>query len=174
MIAITGMGLAGVLRLTWVHDNLAHVLDDSQANETSRTWTGLACSGPRPDRGRRRRQRWCCGAWPPGASSPNPLRKLRASSPPNTLGCSRPLSAYPADDPERAEQLWEDFRAIWSHTRSANHVVPEFRHGTGLTRFAPGRTLACSHSAASASRTVRIGQPSTLRRARRPEGGRRL
>ena len=28
--AITGMGLTGVLRLTWVHDQLAHVLDHSQ------------------------------------------------------------------------------------------------------------------------------------------------
>jgi len=44
-IAISGMGLTGVLRLTWVHDNLAHVLDYSQADETSGTWTGLACPG---------------------------------------------------------------------------------------------------------------------------------
>ena len=43
-IAITGMGLTGVLRLTWVHDDLAHVLDHSQA-DTSGTWTGLACPG---------------------------------------------------------------------------------------------------------------------------------
>ena len=26
-IAITGMGLTGTLRITWVRDNLAHVLD---------------------------------------------------------------------------------------------------------------------------------------------------
>ena len=44
-IAIAGMGLTGVLRLTWVHDNLAHVLDHSHADETSGTWTGLACPG---------------------------------------------------------------------------------------------------------------------------------
>ena len=44
-IAISGMGLTGVLRLTWVQDNLAHVLDYSQADETSGTWTGLACPG---------------------------------------------------------------------------------------------------------------------------------
>ena len=44
-IAITGMGLTGVLRLTWVHDNLAHVLDHSHTDETSGTWTGLACPG---------------------------------------------------------------------------------------------------------------------------------
>ena len=36
--AITGMGLTGVLRLTWVQDNLAHVLEHSQADETSGTW----------------------------------------------------------------------------------------------------------------------------------------
>ena len=44
-IAITGMGLTGVLRMTWVQDNLAHVLDHSQADETSGTWTGQACPG---------------------------------------------------------------------------------------------------------------------------------
>src|SRR5260370_9092151 len=44
-IAITGMGLTGVLRMTWGQDNLAHVLDHSQADETSGTWTGQACPG---------------------------------------------------------------------------------------------------------------------------------
>ena len=44
-IAITGMGLTGTLRLTWVQDNLAHVLDHSRTDETSGTWTGLACPG---------------------------------------------------------------------------------------------------------------------------------
>src|SRR5262249_19766985 len=44
-IAITGTGLTGLLRITWVHDNLAHVLDHSHTDETSGTWTGLACPG---------------------------------------------------------------------------------------------------------------------------------
>jgi hypothetical protein len=39
------MGLTGVLRITWVHDNLAHVLDHSHTDETSGTWTSLACPG---------------------------------------------------------------------------------------------------------------------------------
>ena len=49
-IAISGMGLTGLLRLTWVQDNLAHVLDYSQADETSGTWTnpGLPRSRPGP------------------------------------------------------------------------------------------------------------------------------
>jgi hypothetical protein len=42
-IAISGMGLTGVLRLTWVQDNLDHVLEHCETDETSGTWTGLAC-----------------------------------------------------------------------------------------------------------------------------------
>jgi hypothetical protein len=34
-----------VLRITWVRDNLAHVLDHSHTDETTGTWTGLACPG---------------------------------------------------------------------------------------------------------------------------------
>jgi len=42
-IAITGMGLTGVLRVTRVQDNLAHVLDHGHTDETLGTWTSLAC-----------------------------------------------------------------------------------------------------------------------------------
>jgi hypothetical protein len=38
-ISITSMGLTGTLRITWVRDNLAHVLDHSHTDETSGTWT---------------------------------------------------------------------------------------------------------------------------------------
>ncbi len=40
-MSITGPGLAGVLRMTWVQDHLVHVLHHSRT-ETSGTWTGLA------------------------------------------------------------------------------------------------------------------------------------
>ena len=43
-ISITGMGLTGVLRITWVRDNLAHVLDHSHTDETTGPF-GLACPG---------------------------------------------------------------------------------------------------------------------------------
>ena len=46
-ISIDGTKLTGVLRLTWMSDQLAHVLEHSQADEPSGTWTGLAC----PDHG---------------------------------------------------------------------------------------------------------------------------
>jgi hypothetical protein len=42
-----GFGLGGSLRLTWVTDHLAHVLEHVEVDEASGTWTGLAC----PDHG---------------------------------------------------------------------------------------------------------------------------
>ena len=41
--SITAPGLSGVLRMTWVHDDLAHVLEHADTDEPSGTWTGLAC-----------------------------------------------------------------------------------------------------------------------------------
>ena len=41
--AITAPGLSGVLRMTWLHDDLAHVLDHADIDEPSGTWTGQAC-----------------------------------------------------------------------------------------------------------------------------------
>ena len=55
-LAITGMGLTGVLRLTWVHDNLAHVIEHGQTDETSGTWT-IWAGLPRPRPAPRRRRR---------------------------------------------------------------------------------------------------------------------
>src|SRR6266567_4036946 len=40
---IEGAGLRGVMRLTWVEDHLAHVLDHCETDEPSGAWTGLAC-----------------------------------------------------------------------------------------------------------------------------------
>ena len=37
--SITAPGLSGVLRMTWVHDDLAHVLEHADVDEPSGTWT---------------------------------------------------------------------------------------------------------------------------------------
>ena len=136
-IAITGMGLTGVLRITWVQDNLAHVLDHSQTDETSGTWTGLACP----------RHGLALGADVDNAV----LRHLAAESELADLIWEAPdeltaehgqvfqaaMDAYQAGDSKRAEQLWENLRVIWSQAWSSNYAVLEFMQGTGLTRFAP-------------------------------------
>jgi hypothetical protein len=138
-IAIAGMGLTGVLRMTWVHDNLAHVLHHSQADETSGTWTGLACPGY---------------GLPLGTDVDNvTLQHLAAGGEIADLVWDAPdelttehgevfqaaIRAYHAADPERAEELWKNLRAIWSQAWSANYAVLEFFQGTGLTRFSPAK-----------------------------------
>jgi hypothetical protein len=135
-LAITGMGLTGVLRLTWVQDNLAHVLETSHTDATSGTWTGLACPGD---------------GLPVGADVDNAvLREMATGSEladliweaPDQLAADHgqvfqaAMHAYHVGDSKRAEQVWENLRAIWSQTWSANYAVLEFMQGTGLTRFA--------------------------------------
>ena len=136
-ISIDGMGLTGVLRLTWVQDNLAHVLDHSDSDETSGTWTGLACPG----------HGLALGTDVDNAT----LRHLAAGSEiadltwevPDELAAKHAqvfqdaMRAHRGGDSERADRRWEDLQAIWSRAWSANYAVLEFMQGTGLTRFAP-------------------------------------
>lgn len=136
-ISITGTGLTGVMRLTWVHDNLAHVLGHSQAGETSGTWTGLAC----PIHG-----------LPIGADVDHAtLRYLAGHSQIADLAWEAPadlttehaqtfqsaIQAHNIGEIERAEQLWKKLQAIWSQAWSANCAVLEFLQHTGLTQFSP-------------------------------------
>ena len=136
-IAIDGMGLTGVLRITWVQDNLAHVVDHSHSDETSGTWTGLACPG----------HGLALGTDVDNAM----LQHLAARSGIADLTWEAPdeltaehaqvfqatMRAYHAGDSQHANQLWENLQAIWSRAWSANYAVLEFMQGTGLTRFAP-------------------------------------
>jgi len=136
-IAVTGMGLTGVLRLTWVQDNLAHVLEHSHTDETPGTWTGLACPGHGlalgTDVDDATLQRLAAGGeiadlvW----EAPEELTAEHAQVFRDAMG------AHSAGDSERASRLWEDLQAIWSKAWSANYAVLEFMQGTGLTRFAP-------------------------------------
>ena len=136
-IAISSMGLTGVLRLTWVHDNLAHVLEHCETDEPSGTWTGLAGPG----------YGLALGADVDNAM----LREMAAGSELADLIWEAPdqftadhaqafrdaIRAHHAADPERADRLWKNLGAIWSQAWSANYAVLEFMQGTGLTRFSP-------------------------------------
>jgi hypothetical protein len=134
-IAITGMGLTGVLRITRVQDNLAHVLHHSHADETPGTWTGLACPGHGlalgADVDNATLQRLATGSeiadltW----QAPDQLTAEHAQA------FQAAIRAHHAGDSERAEQLWENVRAIWSQAWSANYAVLEFFQNTGLTQF---------------------------------------
>jgi hypothetical protein len=137
VLAITGMGLTGVLRLTRVQDNLAHIMEHCEIDEPSGTWTGQAG----PDYG------LALGADVDNAV----LQQLAGGSEIADLIWEAPdeliadhtqvfhaaIGAYHAGDSERAEQHWQDLRAIWSHAWSANYAVLELMQGTGLTRLSP-------------------------------------
>jgi hypothetical protein len=47
------------------------------------------------------------------------------------------IAAYRTAEPERAEELREQVRALWSRAWPANYAGLEFLQGTGLSRFSP-------------------------------------
>jgi hypothetical protein len=136
-IGITGMALTGVIRMTWVQDDLAHVLEHAHADETSGTWTGRAC----PE------HRLVLGGDTDGAT----LRRLAGQGEIADLTWEAPddlaaehgqvfqaaIAAYQAAEAERAEELWEKVRAVWSRAWSANYAALEFLQDAGLSKFSP-------------------------------------
>jgi hypothetical protein len=138
-IGITGMGLTGVVRMTWVQDDLAHVLDHARTDETPGAWTGRAC----PDFA------LALGGDVDAAT----LRRLAGQGEIADLTWEAPddvaaeharvfqaaIAAYQAADPVRAERLWEEVRAVWSRAWSANCAALEFLQDAGLSRFSPAK-----------------------------------
>ena len=135
--ATEGAGLGGVLRLTWVSDRLTHVLDHSQTDEPTGTWTGLAC----PDHG------LALGADVDTATlqrlaADGDIADLTWEAPADfTAGhgrlCLAAIKAYQAGERETGEQLWQQVQTLWSRAWSANHHTLMLMQNTGLTRFAP-------------------------------------
>jgi hypothetical protein len=133
-------GLSGVLRITWVTDNLAHVLQHSQSDETSGTWTGLAC----PDHGLK------IGADVDNAElqrlARGEIADLIWEAPPDFTTehgqlCLAAVTAYQTGDHDKAEQFWDQLRSLWSRAWSANHNAIWLMQNAGLTRFSAEKPL---------------------------------
>jgi len=135
--SIDGPKLTGVLRLTWMSDHLAHVLEHSQTDEPSGTWTGLAC----PDHG-----------FAPGTEvDPGTLQRLSAHGDIADLVWEAPadltaehgqlsltaIHAYQTGDRETGERLWQQAQTLWARAWSANYEALKLMQAAGLTRFAP-------------------------------------
>ncbi len=135
--AITAPGLSGVLQMTWVHDDLAHVLEHADVDEPSGTWTGLAC----PD------HELVLGGDVDNAT----LRRLAADGKLADLTWEAPeelatehgqafqatMQAYQAGDSESAERHWRELRAIWSRAWAANYATLELLQNAGISTFSP-------------------------------------
>jgi hypothetical protein len=134
---VPGADLRGVLRLTWAQDGLAHVLEHCGTDEPPGTWTGLAC----PDHGLAigtdvdtavLRRLADCGEiadliWEADADLAAEHGQLFQAA----------IQAYNAGSSGRAEQLWQQVRAVWSRARAANCAALELMQRAGLTRFSP-------------------------------------
>jgi hypothetical protein len=134
---IDGAKLTGVLRLTWVSDDLAHVLGHSQTDEPTGTWTGLAC----PHHG------LALGADVETAT----LQSLSADRDIADFIWEAPadltarhgqllraaIQAYQNGQHETGEQLWRQAHTLWSQAWSANYEALKLMQAAGLARFAP-------------------------------------
>ena len=134
---IEGAGLRGAMRMTWVQDHLAHVLEHCETDEPSGAWTGLAC----PDHG------LALGGDVDNAT----LRRLSAQGEIADLIWEAPgelaaehgqlfqaaIQADQAGKPKVGEQLWQQVQAIWSMAWSANYAALKLLQNAGLTRFSP-------------------------------------
>jgi len=124
--------LSPVLRLTWVSDQLAHVLDHAQLGEPSGTWTGLACPyhglQPGTDVDDSVLQHLAQGdladlIW----EAPDDFTAEHAS-----VGLAA-VRAWQAGQVEEGERLWKETNALWSTAWSANHQAMELLQASGLT-----------------------------------------
>jgi hypothetical protein len=134
---IEGSGLIGTMRMTWLSDHLAHVLEHCQNDEPSGAWTGLAC----PDHG------LALGGDVDNAI----LRRLAAQGeiadliwePPGELAAEHgqllraAIRAGQAGRSETGERLWQQVQAIWSIAWSLNYAALKFLQNAGLARFCP-------------------------------------
>jgi hypothetical protein len=134
-----GLGLGGTLRLTWVTDHLAHVLEYSETNETSGTWTGLAC----PDHGLQ------VGSDVDNATllrlaGQDQIADLIWEAPADFAAehgqvCAAAIQAHLRGDAEEGARLRKQVVALWSQAWSANYQALELMQGAGLTRFSAAK-----------------------------------
>ena len=130
--------LGGVMRLTWVADHLAHVLEHSQSDEPTGTWTGLAC----PDHGLEI-----------GTDVDNSTLLYLAHGDLADFIWEAPadftaehgrfvlaaIRAHQAGELEAGQQLWQQAQALWSHAWSANNKALGLLQASGLSRFFPDK-----------------------------------
>jgi hypothetical protein len=133
--SITAPGLSGALRMTWLHDDLAHVLEHADTDEPSGTWTGLAC----------RDHELALGCDVENVT----LRRLAADGKVADLvweasadltaahgqAFQAAMEAYRTGQSELAEQHWQQLQTIWSRAWAANCAALELLQNAGITTF---------------------------------------
>jgi hypothetical protein len=135
----SGSPVNGILRLTWVTDSLAHVLEHAGTDEPTGTWTGDAC----PDHG------LAIGA---DVDTSKVLELCAAGQiadliwePPDEIAdqhsraFAKAMEAHQARDLNLANQHWDKLTAIWSRAWTANCGALDLIQHTGIATFAPAK-----------------------------------
>ncbi len=138
-MTVTGIpaaGPGGVLRLTWVRDRLAGVLEHCGTDDIRHLdRPGLRRSWP--GRGRRRRHRdRAAVVCPRPARRPDPRSPAGLTAEHGQLFRAA-IQAYHAGQAEAAGQLRDKARAVWARTWAANLAALGLMQVAGLTRFSP-------------------------------------
>jgi hypothetical protein len=138
-VGIMGTGLSGVLRMTWVQDGLAHVLEHCDADEPAGTWTGLAC----PD------HQLTLGSDVENATlarmcAQGEIADIIWEAPEDLTAEHRrvfeaAMDAYHAENSDVAELRWRELQTIWSRAWSANYAALQLLQDAGLARFLPAK-----------------------------------
>jgi hypothetical protein len=129
----------GLIRLTRVTGQLAHVLEHAGTGEPSGTWTGQACPGHGlpigSDVDTAVLQRLCGSGeiadftWePPDTVADEHARAFMAT-----------MAAYQFGNSPAAEQHWNRLVAIWSRAWTANCAALDLLQHAGITKFGPQR-----------------------------------
>jgi hypothetical protein len=132
-----GTGVSGILRMTWMQDGLAHVLEHCDADESSGTWTGQAC----PD------HQLALGSDVDNATlarmcTQGEIADIIWEAPEDLTAEHRQvfqaaMDAYHAQNSKAVELQWRELQTIWSRAWSANYAALQLLQDAGLTRFSP-------------------------------------
>jgi len=128
--------VTGILRTTWVRDELAHVLEHAGTDEPSGTWTGLAC----PDHGLSVGSDVCVAtllAMSAGRAVADLIWEAPAYiADEHARAFDAAMEAFQQGRSAAAERHWQDLQAIWSHAWATNYAVLGLIQQAGITEFA--------------------------------------
>jgi hypothetical protein len=129
-----GAGVNGVVRLSWVTDQLAHVLQ-SQADEGGGIWTGLSCPDHGLEIGSDVHDETLLRL-----SGHGEIADLVWEAPPEFTAdysqrCTAAIQAHMSGRLGQGDHLLQQAMALWSQAWSANYQVLELMQEAGLSRF---------------------------------------
>jgi hypothetical protein len=132
-----GTELGGVLRMTWTQDGLEHVLEHSDTDEPSGTWTGQACPDHRLALGSDVDNATLAHLCAQGEIADIIWEAPEDFTTEHRQAFEAAVDAYKAGNSKTAGLMWQELQTIWSRAWSANCAALQLLQDAGLARFSP-------------------------------------